>query len=152
MLRKTIVRPSIRRLRLSAAPRLAPITVRALATTSRMARSLASNPFASTAPADSFQLLPEAQKAGEAEDQLYDAQVKEVEAWWSTPRFAGIVRPYTADDVVSKRGSQQIAYPSSVMATKLFNLVRERVSKGEPIHTSECYLCTAVKASQPNSF
>jgi isocitrate lyase len=97
----------------------------------------AANPFsASVPPADAFQLLPESQKAGEAEDALYEAQIKEVEAWWSTPRYAGIKRPYSADDVVSKRGSQKISYPSSVMATKLFNLIRERESKGEPIHTS----------------
>lgn len=94
----------------------------------------AKNPYASS-PADAFQLLPESQKAGEAEDALYDAQIKEVEAWWSSPRYAGIKRPYTAADVVSKRGSQAIQYPSSVMASKLFNLIRERISKGEPIHT-----------------
>ncbi len=94
------------------------------------------NPYsAAFSPADSFQVLPESQKAGEAEDALYDAQIKEVEAWWSSPRFAGIKRPYTAADVVSKRGTQTIKYPSSVMATKLFNLIREREAKGEPIHT-----------------
>ena len=96
----------------------------------------ASNPFSASVPAaDAFQLLPESQKPGEAEDALYDAQVKEVEAWWSSPRFQGIKRPYSADDVVSKRGTQKIAYPSSVMAAKLFGLIRERESKGEPIHT-----------------
>lgn len=100
------------------------------------------NPFSATVPAaDSFQLLPEAQKAGEAEDALYEAQLKEVEAWWSSPRYAGIKRPYSAADVVSKRGTQKVSYPSSVMATKLFNLVRQRVAEGKPIHTSKS--CTA---------
>lgn len=98
----------------------------------------AGNPFSASVPAaDAFQLLPESQKPGEAEDALYDAQIKEVEAWWSSPRYKGIKRPYSADDVVSKRGTQKISYPSSVMATKLFNLIRERESKGEPIHTSK---------------
>lgn len=96
----------------------------------------ASNPFSASVPAaDAFQLLPESQKPGEAEDALYDAQIKEVEAWWSSPRFQGVKRPYSADDVVSKRGTQKIAYPSSVMAAKLFGLIREREAKGEPIHT-----------------
>lgn len=96
------------------------------------------NPFsASVHPADAFQLLPESQKPGTAEDELYDAEIKEVEAWWASPRFDGITRPYSAADVVSKRGTQKISYPSSVMATKLFNLIRERESKGEPIHTSK---------------
>lgn len=95
----------------------------------------ASAPPHSLPPADSYQLLPEAQKTGAAEDALYDAQLKEIEEWWASPRFAGIRRPYSAADVASKRGSQSIKYPSSVMATKLFNLIREREAKGEPIHT-----------------
>lgn len=110
------------------------VAIRAIATTARMA---ASAPSHSIPPADSYQLLPEAQKAGAAEDALYEAQVKEIEEWWASPRFAGIRRPYSAADVASKRGSQYIKYPSSVMATKLFNLIREREAKGEPIHTSK---------------
>lgn len=112
--------------------------IRTLTTTASMSKS--TNPYASaSAPADAFQLLPESQKAGEAEDALYDAQLKEVEAWWSSPRYAGIKRPYSAADVVSKRGTQTVQYPSSVMASKLFNLIRERESKGEPIHTRTYY-------------
>lgn len=94
------------------------------------------NPPVSTAlPSDAFQLLPEAEKAGAAEDALYEQQIKDVEAWWASPRFQGIKRPYTAADVVSKRGSQLQSYPSSLMARKLFNLVQERLATGEPIHT-----------------
>ncbi|KAJ4137234.1 mitochondrial 2-methylisocitrate lyase [Fusarium equiseti] len=88
-----------------------------------------------TQPADAFQLLPESQKPGEAEDKLYEATVKEIEAWWASPRYAGIKRPYSAEDVATKRGTQKVQYPSSVMAQKLFNLIREREAKGEPIHT-----------------
>lgn len=87
-------------------------------------------------PADSFQLLAETSKPGEAEDALYEATVKEIEAWWATPRYDGIKRPYSAADVASKRGTQKIQYPSSVMAAKLFNLVKEREAAGQPIHTS----------------
>ncbi|KAI0509619.1 isocitrate lyase [Xylaria bambusicola] len=83
----------------------------------------------------SFQLLPEERKAGAEEDALYENQIRDVEAWWSSPRFAGIRRPYTAADVVSKRGSQIQSYPSSIMARKLFNLIKEREAAGKPIHT-----------------
>lgn len=93
-------------------------------------------PVSTALASDSFQLLPEAQKAGTAEDALYDQQIKDVEAWWASPRYEGIKRPYTPADVVSKRGSQLQNYPSSVMARKLFNLIKEREAKGEPIHTS----------------
>src|SRR4051812_45633373 len=94
------------------------------------------NPKSQALPSDSFQLLPESQKAGAAEDALYEQQLKDVEAWWASPRYEGIKRPYSAADVVSKRGSQLQSYPSSVMARKLFNLIKEREAKGEPIHTS----------------
>ncbi|OAA70383.1 mitochondrial 2-methylisocitrate lyase [Cordyceps fumosorosea ARSEF 2679] len=135
-MRRSLARSIPKRALLSHAtrPALFPAAIRALSTTAAM--SAPTNPYASaSAPADAFQLLPESQKAGEAEDALYDAQIKEVEAWWSSPRYTGIKRPYTAADVVSKRGTQTVQYPSSVMASKLFNLIRERESKGEPIHT-----------------
>lgn len=96
-----------------------------------------SDPVSRPLVSDSFQLLPESHKAGVAEDELYEQQIKEVETWWNSPRYEGIKRPYSAADVVSKRGSQQQSYPSSVMARKLFNLVKEREAKGKPIHTSK---------------
>ncbi|KAK7962025.1 isocitrate lyase [Apiospora aurea] len=104
-------------------------------TTRNMSLPPVEPPLSAGLPSDSFQLLPEASKAGAAEDALYEQQIKDVEAWWATPRYAGIRRPYTAADVVSKRGSQTQTYPSSVMARKLFNLIQERAAKGEPIHT-----------------
>ncbi|KPM39225.1 2-methylisocitrate lyase, mitochondrial [Neonectria ditissima] len=85
--------------------------------------------------ADAFQLLPESQKPGVAEDALYEATVSEIQAWWASPRYRGIKRPYSPADVASKRGSQKTLYPSSVMAAKFFNLIREREANGEPIHT-----------------
>ncbi|XDG07355.1 hypothetical protein ABKA04_006970 [Annulohypoxylon sp. FPYF3050] len=92
-------------------------------------------PVSTSLPSDSFQLLPETEKSGAAEDALYEQQIKDVEAWWASPRYEGIQRPYTAADVVSKRGSQMQTYPSSLMARKLFNLIKEKEAKGEPIHT-----------------
>lgn len=86
-------------------------------------------------PTDSFQLLPTAIKAGQAEDELYQKQTEDTKEWWAGPRFEGIKRPYTAEDVVSKRGSLQISYPSSIMARKLFDLLNERAAAGLPVHT-----------------
>ena len=93
--------------------------------------SLISTPL----PSNPFQLLPVLGKAGLAEDELFDHQVKEVQQWWKTPRYDGIRRPYTAEDVVSKRGTLQQTYPSSLMARKLFNLISERAAAGQPVHT-----------------
>ncbi|KAI9806133.1 MAG: hypothetical protein M1833_004540 [Piccolia ochrophora] len=92
-------------------------------------------PLSTTLPADDFQLVPEAEKPGKSEDDLFDREVEDVKAWWDSPRFKGIKRPYSARDVVSKRGSLQQTYPSSLMARKLFNLLKERGARSEPVHT-----------------
>ncbi|KAL4977938.1 mitochondrial Methylisocitrate lyase [Aspergillus desertorum] len=92
-------------------------------------------PVSSALPSDSYQLLSTDDKAGDAEDALYEQQIKDVEAWWNSPRFEGIKRPYSAADVVSKRGSLQQTYPSSLMARKLFNLLNERAAENKPVHT-----------------
>lgn len=122
---------------LSSLPAMAaPLRVFSSTPTRKMASLPPVNPPLSTAyPADAFQLLPEAQKAGAAEDALFQQQVEAVEAWFASPRYKGIKRDWTAADVVSKRGSLQQSYPASVMARKLWNLILERQAAGEPIHT-----------------
>lgn len=91
-------------------------------------------PVAQTHPTDAFQLLPESAKPS-AEDEVFNQQIQQVRDWWSTPRYKGIKRPYSAEDVVSKRGTLQQVYPSSLMARKLFDLLEERASEGKPVHT-----------------
>ena len=93
-------------------------------------------PLSASLPADAYQLLPTEEKVGQAEDALFKLQIQDVEDWWETPRYEGIKRPYSAQDVVSKRGSLQQTYPSSLMARKLFNLLKERSAAGQPVHTS----------------
>lgn len=88
-------------------------------------------PLSSSLPSDAFQLLPTPGKAGPAaEDSLFESQVETVKAWWNTSRYAGVKRPYSAEDVVSKRGSLQQTYASSLMARKLFNLLKQRAEVG----------------------
>ena len=103
----------------------------------RMLSQPAQHPGSTSLPTDAYQLLSTAEKAGAAEDELYNQQVRDVQAWWRSPRYEGIKRPYSAEDVVSKRGSLQQTYPSSLMARKLFNLLNERAAAGQPVHTSE---------------
>ena len=94
-------------------------------------------PLSTTLPSDSYQLLPTSEKSGAAEDSLFAQEVEDVKQWWESPRYEGIRRPYSAEDVVSKRGTLQQTYPSSLMARKLFNLLKEKAAVGEPVHTSE---------------
>jgi isocitrate lyase len=92
-------------------------------------------PLPSAEPTSSFQLLSTEEKVGDSEDAVFNEQVKQVQDWWASPRYKGIKRPYSAEDIVSKRGTLQQIYPSSLMARKLFNLLEERAAKGEPVHT-----------------
>jgi isocitrate lyase len=108
-------------------------------------------PVSLALPGDSFQLLAEASKAGQAEDALFEEQVQQVKDWWASPRYKDIKRPYSAEDVVSKRGGFQQTYPSSLMARKLFNLFEERAAKGEPVHTSSSILYPVVNAKADSS-
>ncbi|KAF2859671.1 isocitrate lyase and phosphorylmutase [Piedraia hortae CBS 480.64] len=91
-------------------------------------------PLPSTHITDSFQLLPETDKPG-AENTIFDNQVKDVQEWWASSRYDGIKRPYSAQDVVGKRGTLQQTYPSSLMARKLFDLLERRAKEGKPVHT-----------------
>jgi isocitrate lyase len=52
-----------------------------------------------------------------------------------SPRFARVTRPYTAADVVSKRGTIPIQYPSNIQAKKLWALLSEHAKQGTPSHT-----------------
>lgn len=52
-----------------------------------------------------------------------------------SPRFAQTKRPYTAADVVSKRGTIKIEYPSNVQAKKLWALLSEHAKRGTTSHT-----------------
>ena len=91
----------------------------------------------SNVPSDAYQFLPSAVKAGTAEDDLFQNQVDEIQRTWASERYKGIKRPYSPEDVASKRGTLQQLYPSSVMAQKLFDLLREKAEAGLPVHTSE---------------
>merc|ERR1712072_1216144 len=69
------------------------------------------------------------------EDSQFDAEVQECEQWFQSPRFKGLVRPYTADQVVSKRGTVSQTYASDRQGKKLFNLLQQHAHDKTPSHT-----------------
>jgi hypothetical protein len=107
-----------------------------------------SSPLSTALPSDSFQLLSSESKVGAAEDALFNAQVQAVKDWWLSPRYAGIKRSYSPEDVVARRGTLQQVYPSSVMARKLFELLEERAEEGLPVHTSRSSFFTTRQLMQ----
>ncbi|EMD42309.1 hypothetical protein CERSUDRAFT_79893 [Gelatoporia subvermispora B] len=63
-------------------------------------------------------------------------RVATLEAFFKSPRFSGLTRPYTAASVASKQGSlPTLPLPSSLLADKLFRLFQQASAEGRPVHT-----------------
>ena len=60
------------------------------------------------------------------EDQLYQADVGAVKSWWTNSRWRYTKRPFTAEQIVAKRGNLKIEYPSNVQSKKLWNIIEDR--------------------------
>ena len=62
------------------------------------------------------------------EERKYQQDVEAVKQWWTDSRWRYTKRPFTAEQIVQKRGTIKIEYPSNVQAKKLWNLVEGRFS------------------------
>lgn len=60
------------------------------------------------------------------EDQLYQADVDAVKKWWKDSRWRYTTRPFTAEQIVVKRGNLRIEYPSNVQSKKLWGILEGR--------------------------
>lgn len=60
------------------------------------------------------------------EDMAFSSQVAEVENWWSSPRFAIVQRPYTAEQICGARGSLMVPYASDALSKKLWSIIEKR--------------------------
>ncbi|KAG9033812.1 isocitrate lyase 1 [Tulasnella sp. JGI-2019a] len=69
------------------------------------------------------------------EQKIFEQEVAELEKSWKHPRFARVTRPYTAAQVVSKRGTLAIQYPSDVQGKKLWSLLEQHANDGTVSHT-----------------
>ena len=61
----------------------------------------------------------------EEEDKKYLDDVKAVKAWWQDSRWRYTKRPFTAEQIVAKRGNLKIEYPSNDQSKKLWQIVEE---------------------------
>ena len=60
------------------------------------------------------------------EERRYLDDVEAVKRWWQDSRWRYTRRPYTAEQIVQKRGNLKIEYPSDVQAKKLWQIVEGR--------------------------
>jgi isocitrate lyase len=60
------------------------------------------------------------------EDELFAQEVEAVKKWWSDSRWRYTKRPFTAEQIVSKRGHLKVDYPSNVQSKKLWKILEGR--------------------------
>lgn len=72
----------------------------------------------------------------EEETKIFKQRCADTQEFFNLPRFAGIKRPYTPSDVVSKQGSfPPVQLPGSLLANKMFALFSRASKEGKPVHT-----------------
>jgi isocitrate lyase len=69
------------------------------------------------------------------EDELFAKEVEEVKKWWSDSRWRHTKRPFTAEQIVNKRGNLKIEYASNAQAKKLWQILERRFQVGSSIHS-----------------
>jgi isocitrate lyase len=62
----------------------------------------------------------------DAEDAQIQQEVDQVKQWWTDSRWRFTKRPFTAEQIVAKRGNLTISYPSNAQSKKLWNIVEGR--------------------------
>ena len=62
----------------------------------------------------------------DAEEQAYLRDVDAAKQWWTDSRWRYTKRPYTAEQIVQKRGNLKIDYPSNAQAKKLWEIMEGR--------------------------
>lgn len=71
----------------------------------------------------------------DTEELAFQQEVEQVKQWWQSPRFKLVKRPYTAEQIVSKRGTMPTEYRSNVMGKKLWDILQRNKATGETSHT-----------------
>ncbi|KAI1443911.1 isocitrate lyase [Annulohypoxylon stygium] len=80
----------------------------------------------------------------EIEDELFLKEVEAVKQWWSDPRWRYTKRPFTAEQIVSKRGHLKVEYPSNAQSKKLWKILEGRFQSRDASYTYGCLEPTMV--------
>ncbi|KAL4990568.1 isocitrate lyase [Aspergillus falconensis] len=74
----------------------------------------------------------------EEEDKRYWDEVAAVKNWWKDSRWRYTKRPFTAEQIVAKRGNLKIEYPSNAQAKKLWGILERNFKNKEASFTYGC--------------
>ncbi|CVK92973.1 probable isocitrate lyase (acu-3) [Fusarium mangiferae] len=80
----------------------------------------------------------------DTEDELFQKEVEAVKAWWSDSRWRHTKRPFTAEQIVSKRGYLPVDYASNAQAKKLWKILEHRFETRDASYTYGCLEPTMV--------
>jgi len=72
------------------------------------------------------------------EEKLFLDEVAAVKKWWSDSRWRYTKRPFTAEQIVSKRGNLKIEYPSNTQSKKLWKILEGRFESKDASYTYGC--------------
>lgn len=64
-----------------------------------------------------------------SEQARYEQEVAEVKNWWKDSRWRYTKRPFTAEEIVQKRGTLKISYPSNDQSKKLWKILEQRFAE-----------------------
>ncbi|KAJ4395847.1 isocitrate lyase 1 [Gnomoniopsis smithogilvyi] len=78
------------------------------------------------------------------EDEVFAREVEEVKRWWSDSRWRYTKRPFTPEQIASKRGNLKIEYPSNAQSKKLWNILEGRFKNKDASYTYGCLEPTMV--------
>ena len=71
-------------------------------------------------------LFAQPMPSADEEDQRYQDDVESVKQWWKDHRWRYTRRPFTAEQIVAKRGNIKIEYPSNIQSKKLWQIIEGR--------------------------
>ncbi|SPO06705.1 probable isocitrate lyase (acu-3) [Cephalotrichum gorgonifer] len=72
------------------------------------------------------------------EDRLFQEEVDQVKKWWSDSRWRYTKRPFTAEQIVSKRGNLKVEYPGNAQSKKLWGILENRFKNRDASYTYGC--------------
>jgi isocitrate lyase len=74
----------------------------------------------------------------DAEEAQYQKEVEEVKQWWTDSRWRYTKRPFTAEQIVAKRGNIKIQYPGNTLSKKLWQTIEDRFKNKDTSFTYGC--------------
>ncbi|ATZ53257.1 hypothetical protein BCIN_09g01320 [Botrytis cinerea B05.10] len=74
----------------------------------------------------------------EQEERIFLEEVAAVKQWWTDERWRYTKRPFTAEQIVAKRGNLKIEYPSNAQSKKLWKILEGRFKDKDASYTYGC--------------